>query len=354
MPKLEVLERKVMNLSLPHYSFSYPSFAFLPEGQVSEISDLKIAVQPPHPEGVVIARDLARSLEKLFDELQITKSDVIAVQIPSPREFMEIASRRATVRKISRDPQDLAETDFSAFRLVFLSHPSGADGFYYPKDIYDRILQRALFNPRTVVYSDERNMLFSFNSVVPGTAASFLPTGRVYIGGGVYPVMCPQGPFTAWYFSHNKPAANDDLIEATEIQLACQAVLSFRSRQGRALQEFQRKLLVLQMSMRVMADLLKPAVLAKRAHVPFWPETGFYLLVDISTHLLLSGQTMPELLAKMENNHGLLIKSGEEFGLKDSLWLCFAAPPHRLKELFGPLLGEISGQNKVEEKDFRL
>lgn len=335
-------ETEIIDLSRPQKHFTYPRFAALPSSSAHPLEDLQFAIAPATPKAVHIEGNTLKAMTALFNEIGIQKFDRVGVQLPAPPEFLRVARERAQVVILPRDPEELLAMDFSPLRLVLFSHPSAADGFYYPSDIYDRILQKALLNPRTIVFSDESHLFFTFNSVVPGSARSFLPTGRVYIGGSLYPIMCPQGPYLSWWYGQAPNKIPNVVLDVADLELAQEAVLSFRSRHGRALQEFQRKILVLQVSLRELTDLLKPALVRRDIQVPFWPETGFNLLVDISPFLQRSGLDMESYRSYLLEKKGLRIESGEAYGCPQTLVFCFAAKPAILKRLTAGFLKSLT------------
>jgi hypothetical protein len=188
---------------------------------------------------------------------------------------------------------------------------------------------------------DPRNTLFSLDSVAAGRIEPVLQAGQlqkipVYIIDSIFPIRSPTGPGTSWILPFNscakeRPQLLDTSHEVPEADLiqTSRALLAFMSRQGPAMAEFQRRILVLQRSVRAFADKLMPLTRPPHArlHIPYWPTQGFMLKIDLvlDSNDKKINVSQP-LVLEMARNFSLLAIPGEVFGCPQSFFINYALP----------------------------
>jgi len=329
---------ELVDFTKPQKHFSYPHFAGLPEVD-DPIIYIQQVVSPRNPKSVRLSRNLSALVEDFLDCHSIGVTDTVGIQKPYPEEFFVALSGRCRVRILPRDPEEFFESDLSEVKALLLSNPSRPDGFYYPQENYEQILNFALKSPGLLILSEESFGLFSFNNEAPGSAKNYLATGRVFTACTIFPAHSPQGPELSWW--QGQAIQKSPLLlnlNAEELKLGLRALLAFQNRQGRAVGEFQRRMLVLRKGLRDFLDELKPALLNNLIHIPLWPDSGFYLIIDLSQALQRSGQSLEAWLREVEEKYGLRLRSAAAFGFPNSIQLCFAANPKALRDLGKKLL----------------
>lgn len=342
------------NAFRPHPKFRYPPFAPI-DGTPSEYLNLfqRLAF-PENPQSVRLFSTPQRAVRTWIKNHSLNQRR-IAVFYPCPSDILEVIDATSCSRvPLSRDPENwnFSETTLPFDALIW-SHPSRSDGLFYPIDIVQDA-HRALraHHPHLPVLIDESAALFSLNATPPGQWPHTDPALTVFHC--LHPVWTPQGPPLTWCASAAPAKAGPELVEAENLQEALAALLTFRSQQGSAFGEFQRKILLVQKGLRHWGDTIKPLLEKKYLRVPLWPESGFFLCCEVAQEILerLSPEEnhtpLEQYCVQLARDTGLLVVPGTLIGLPQSFQICFAALPKDLEVLGKKLLAtfqKISGQD---------
>lgn len=324
---------------LPQSNFRYLEHPIAPQH-----ADLTAAIcrvlSPLTPANTFLFSNLVEALVHRMRQLSAELSGPLRVtlQSPCPEEFLRAtATVKARVNFVAIDPEDFANTDFSNCDLFVWSNPNRANGLYYPQDIYERMLSHVMTTSKATVIVEESLGLFSFNQVVPGSLRDLFKARayneRLIFCGSLFPIYAPQGPDLAWLEEPGLSPRPSAPVDRDLLERAYPALLAFQNRQGRGVAEFQRRMLVVRQGLRDFADEIKESLLAGHLRVTHWPESGFYLLLDLSPFLKKHDMSTPEALAWLERHHQILLKNGALFGAPGSVQLCFAANPRFLRDL---------------------
>ncbi len=331
------------NLCQPHRLFKYPEFPLLDkESQDQPDNLIRSLLSPQNPSSIFLYSEFAQALQESLNSFQDTFDTVYTLE-PYVPELLELSQKnKFRLLSIPRDPdlwQEFVEKIPQKPQVFFLSHPNYADGFCWPQSFFSKlILEIVKHSPQSLLTIDTRGTLFSLDANPAGRIEPILESGailnaKVQTLDSIYPVRSPLGPGTSWIHAHtqNTPKPLDRLSDISKNDLvACaRSILAFQSRQGPAMAEFQRRILVLQRSLRAFADKLMPLTRGTnpKISIPYWPTQGFYLKIDLNP---LDKTTNPnatlDRVYAMARSFSILTLPGTLFGAPHSLVINYALP----------------------------
>jgi hypothetical protein len=341
------------NLTKPHRLFRYPDFPLLEKSQSDHIeSFLKEILWRADPERVRLFPTFEVAIETFFEGIKKTspqKMIHVASIAPHLPEFLRISSQENSVFKIfniPKDPEQWVPFFENQIDILLLSHPNFGDGFAWPQSFFSKFLMEAEKRfSNLIILVDPRNTLFSLDSVPAGRIEPVLQAKQlekipVFIVDSIFPIRSPTGPGTSWILPLNQSAKDrsellpDSMsVQNNELIQCARSLMAFLSRQGPAMAEFSRRILVLQRSLRAFADQLMPFSRAvnPKIRVPYWPTQGFMLKMDLgfahspeNSHVK-SLDTLGRTL-EMARNFSILAIPGEIFACPGSLFINYALP----------------------------
>jgi hypothetical protein len=314
----------------PHSAVNYP----FGRGMGQSANDLERLLQWPIQKIRVCA-----DADELWKQMLSAHGEMrreLLVQGPFSLKWCEAAlSLGFRVVELSRDPEHFAE-ELEQHRgaLVFLSNPNPWDSFDFPDEIWRQLITRALQAGCRVV-ADDSQAFFSFTETGPGRLSpGTLVDPKLEFWGSLKPVLKPQGENINYWLSQNAAPSLPQDPEASELASLLQG-LSIRT--GSAVQEFKRRMLEVHYSLKRITELLMPLKLKGKIDIPYFPQTGFYLIVDWRQALSQRQLSLQEGLDWLEQESAHKVLSGLEFRRPGHIALCFAQPLIQI-EKHGPKL----------------
>lgn len=306
-------------------------------------ASIRHLLAPGRAQHVSLFNDLQSMLRHELRMLAIRSAKAtlhVALQRPCPAEFLaEIQELGYTWHFVSADPEEFLATDFSRTDILLWSHPNRADGFYYPQELYEHLFAHLISFANLQILVDESLGLFAFNNEAPGSLREIFRSGRhstrLDLCGSLFPTYSPHGPDLAWH-ERGAPLTASSVPAPVDPDILLQAfpaLLAFQNRQGRGVAEFQRRMLVARYGLRDFADGLKEVRQAGLLLIPHWPESGFYMLLDLAPFLRQHRMSLAEALTWLHQEHGIQLNSGVAFGQATMAQLCFAANPDFLRDI---------------------
>jgi len=355
MDATQNLQKEEIDLRGPHTSFRYPAFAQFPKNiENSELeSTLKTLVLPQHPDWVKIFPRLSASviywLKQIQSQISTSPQDStqkMKVLCFSPLDLelkSALFSAGVQVQFLPQDPHEWDNEElFKDIHAAILSNPNQANGFFYPESFFKKLIEALLNSQCLGVLCDESLQLFSFSTLAPASVKrSLSPDKKISVCASLYPAFSPLGPRTSWLINTStfKDAGHDIPLEVEDLQMAIRALMTFNSKQGATVMEFQRRLLALKQGLRRLTDLLQVSRHKGLLEIPHWPEAGVYLSLQISDQ---NGQSASQFCKRLFDDTGLLLEGIETESGKLELRLCFAAHERILVEAAKRLNGFLA------------
>ncbi len=326
------------DLRVPHHQFRYPrpgrSTAKNSTEALTSLHTLLLSPVAGAPKQLSVFLEMKSCMRSWIQEKSLAGKN-IGLFLPAPKEIVSaLQEAHCKAVHIPDDPsliQVLLEDKFTVLDAICLINPNRVSGFFYNEDLYASLFQTIKNKyPKVPYLLEESAGIFSLGDDTPASLKSLIKFENIDMMGSLFPFMAPQGSHFCWLLSSTPHPTHSEL--STEELLSAEAIMqSFSSKQGALIAEFQRILLTLKRNVRVISDELRPLLTQKDIHIPFWPECGFYLGLDLSKILSKSKLSLEECVLRVAEKHGVLLEPGHLYLRPSLVYICFAAPESYLK-----------------------
>jgi hypothetical protein len=255
-----------------------PAWELLPPSSdkaPGSIDDLRSYFHAAAPKCVRFFENTKQCLEAFFSKRSVKR---IALQLPCPQDFWEVfEAHGAQIVELPRDPEELRAMALDGIDLVFMSHPSTADGFYYPEDILESVLAYILSHQKLhLIYDESLRLLLHNKEEISGTVSKAALSER----------CLKFMSLRAWNGAQSCVLVGDAQLtegQAPAGEIVALADLELREQMGT--DRFFRRLINSQRSLRAFADTLKAPLEKRLLVVPHWPHAGLNLYVECGAGL---------------------------------------------------------------------
>jgi hypothetical protein len=324
----------VWDATRSHPDFRYPAPPATDLGSTDLFRDMRDLACPEKPQTVLLAANLKQLMLQCLAPRK-ERGSKVGVTSPGSDDVLEALDElHFDVEFLPTDPDLIESTFLESLDGLIWSQPNRVDGSYFPPELYQTICDRYLkANPSGWLISEESASLFTLSQIPPGTAEPLaLHDPRVEVVRSLEPVLAPHGTQMAYlYGGPEKTQSIPPLVSLDELRFSLGTLTLLRVRQGGRFAEFQRKILLMDKSLRVFGDALQK--LLPKVRVAVWPQAGFSVCVRVP------GYDCVQVAERLFEASGILAKPGFYSGLPESLIFCYAATPKFL---------EIQGERLVK------
>lgn len=248
----------------------------------TDLKNLQKLIWIKNPEKVYFFISPQEALINWAKVKNISANDVVGVIAPYP-EFFEKTAQTLKIKlvEIPRDPEQLVSLNLNQFKAVWISNPNICDGFFYPKDLFEILLDFFKSHTNLQILCEESTRYFYENSEsdLVGTLEKQLDNDRFTLLSGTYAFSNEE---LAWLVQSSSP------IEQKEIpnfEGEKQHRL-FSLHGGRQMSFVYKQLWVQEHKLGRFIEKLRPLFNSKLVNMPHWPfKLALNLVFDISPYL---------------------------------------------------------------------
>jgi hypothetical protein len=248
----------------------------------TDLKNLQKLIWIKNPEKVYFYSTPVEALINWAKVKKISENDVVGVIAPYPVLFEKAAqSLKIKLIEIPRDPEQLVSLNLNQFKAVWLSNPNICDGFFYPKDLFDLLLDFFKTQKNLQVLCEESTRYFYENSEsdLVGSVEKHLDNECFTLMSGTYAFSNEE---LAWLV---QSSSGLEQIEIPNFEGEKQHRL-FSLHGGRQMSYVYKQLWVQEHKLGRFVEKLRPLFNSKLVSMPHWPlKLALNLVIDISPYL---------------------------------------------------------------------
>ncbi|MBP7843626.1 MAG: hypothetical protein KA116_02325 [Proteobacteria bacterium] len=248
----------------------------------TDLKNLQKLIWVKNPEKVYFYSTPVEALMTWAKVKNISENDVVGVIAPYP-EIFEKAAQALKIKliEIPRDPEQIVSLNLNQFKAVWLSNPNICDGFFYPKELFDLLLDFFKTQNDLQILCEESTRYFYENSEsdLVGSLEKHLDNERFTLMSGTYAFSNEE---LSWLIQSSSQL---EQIEIPNFEGEKQHRL-FSLHGGRQMSYVYKQLWVQEHKLGRFVEKLRPLFNSKLVSMPHWPfKLALNLVIDISPYL---------------------------------------------------------------------
>jgi hypothetical protein len=258
----------------------------------SDIENLRYLIDQKTPEQICFFDNPTMALRSWCIQVQFKANEKVGVFTAPPNYFIEVAKEFSLkLEIIARDPSLIKQSDFSTYKALWLSNPNCVDSYFYPKFIYEDLLEYFLSYENLLILSEESTRTYFENSLSNqvGSVEKKLSDPRVSLLSGTFSYSNEK---LSWIQSS---ILKDSKLSLENNYQGPKQHRLFSYTQGRQSDFVQRGVIFQRHKFLRFIDRLRPSLQKKLIELPIWPHhTAINLVLNISNVLNSRNLTLRE------------------------------------------------------------